>query len=65
MLYSRRLWLAEAGAFVIGVELLAAGVLAENTGLARGGGVALVAAAGLAAGGAAWTWRRRPGAGRL
>ena len=65
LLYSRRLWLAEAGVFVVGVELLATGVLAENTGLARGGGVALVAAAGLAAGGAAWTWRRRPGAGRL
>ena len=64
-LYPRRLWLAEAAAFVVGVELVAAGVLVGSTGLARAGGAALVAAAALATGGAAWTWRRRPGAGRL
>ena len=61
-LYPRRLWLAEAAAFLFGIELVTAGVLAESTDLARGGSGALVAAATLAAVGAARTWGRRPGA---
>lgn len=60
-LYPRRLWLAEAAAFAAGVELIAAGVLAESAAVTRAGGAVLVVAAALAGGGAAWTWRRRPG----
>jgi hypothetical protein len=60
-LYPRRTWLAEAAAFGVGVELLAAGVLAGSGVVTRTGGAVLVVAAALAGGGAAWTWRRRPG----
>jgi hypothetical protein len=59
-LYPRRVWLAEAAAFVAGVELLAAGVLVGSTGAARAGGAVLVAAAALASAGAWRTWTRRP-----
>lgn len=58
-LYPREVWLAEAAAFALGVELLAAGSLAGATGLACAGGVLLVAAAALAATGAGATWLRR------
>lgn len=58
-LYPRRVWLAEAAAFALGVELLAAGSLAGAAGPARAGGVLLVAAALLAATGAGTTWLRR------
>ena len=59
-LYPRRLWLAEALAFAVGIEAIAAGSLAGRTGLARGGAVAVTAAALLAAAGAARTWHARP-----
>ena len=58
-LYPRQVWLAEAAVFTAGVELLAAGALAGNSAVARAGASALVVAAALAAGGAAFTWSRR------
>lgn len=58
-LYPRRIWLAEAAAFVAGVELLAVGSLAGSVASTRTGGALLVAASLLAAAGAAVTWRRR------
>lgn len=58
-LYPRRLWLVEAGLFAVGVQLLAAGVLAGSEAAAWAGGVGLLASALLAAGGTAWTWRAR------
>ena len=60
VLYPRTIWLVEATLFAIGVELLAIGSLAGTFQIVRAGGVLLVGAAGLAAVGAATTWRRRP-----
>jgi hypothetical protein len=57
-LYPRGAWKAEAVAFAVGVELVAAGILAESEGLARVGGGVLLASALLAAAGAAITVRR-------
>ncbi len=59
-LYPRRVWLTEALAFTVGVEAIAVGSLAGSTAIARGGAVALIAAALLAASGAARTWHARP-----
>ena len=59
-LYPRRVWLVEAAAFAVGVELLAAGALAGSTVVARAGGALLIVAAVLAAGAAWRTWSRRP-----
>jgi hypothetical protein len=61
-LYARRLGLAEAGAFAVGVETLAVGVLAGNAPAAQTGAGILCMSAVLAAVGALGTWRRRPGA---
>lgn len=58
-LYPRRLHLGEAGAFLIGVEALALGVLAGSAGVARGGAALLALSALLTIGGAVTTWRRR------
>ena len=58
-LYPRAAWLAEAASFGLGVELLAVGSLAGTAGVARAGGLLLVAAAALAATAAGITWRRR------
>ena len=58
-LYPRRIWLVEAGAFLTGVELLAAGALTGSVPAARAGGAALVLAAVLAGAGAIVTWRAR------
>ncbi|HVC86953.1 MAG TPA: hypothetical protein VNC40_05940 [Gaiellaceae bacterium] len=60
-LYPRRLWLVEASAFAVGVELLALGALAGAGAVARAGAVLLVLAAVLAATASARTWSRRPG----
>jgi hypothetical protein len=59
-LYPRRVWLAEAIVFAVGIEAIAAGSLAGSTGLTRGGAVAVTAAALLAVAGAARTWHARP-----
>jgi hypothetical protein len=59
-LYPRAVWLAQAGAFVAGVETLGLAVLAGSTVGARAGASLLCTAAALAALGAALTWRRRP-----
>jgi hypothetical protein len=56
-LYPRRIWLAEAAAFTLGVELLAAGSLTVQSTMARAGAALLVAAACIAAAGATLTWR--------
>jgi hypothetical protein len=58
-LYPRRLGLAEAAAFTIGVELLALGVLIGSTSVARTGAATLLGSAVLTAAGAALIWRRR------
>jgi hypothetical protein len=58
-LYPRRLGLAEAGAFAIGVESLAVGSFVGSAAIARTGAVILCASAVLTAAGAATTWRRR------
>ncbi len=58
-LYPRRVWLAEAVAFAVGVELVGVSVLGGSTETARAGGALLVLAACLAAAGAAMTWRAR------
>ncbi|HVP75397.1 MAG TPA: hypothetical protein VMS63_05185 [Gaiellaceae bacterium] len=59
-LYPRGVWLAEAAVFAAGVELLAAGAFAGSGVATRAGSALLVAAAALAATGAARTWSRRP-----
>lgn len=59
-LYPRRVWLAEALAFAIGIEAVAVGSLVGSTGLVRGGAGAVTAAALLAVAGAARTWHARP-----
>jgi hypothetical protein len=53
--YDRRVWAAEAAAFLAGVELLVAGALTGSTAVARGGGALLVLAALLALTGAVRT----------
>jgi hypothetical protein len=58
-LYPRRLGLADAVAFAIGVETLAVGIFVGSTALARAGAVVLCASAVLTAAGAATTWHRR------
>ena len=58
-LYPRTVWLAEATAFAVGVELLAIGSLTRTVQIVRTGGVLVVCAALLAAIGAAATWLRR------
>jgi hypothetical protein len=58
-LYPRRLGLAEAAAFTVGVELLALGVLLGSTAVARLGAATLLGSAVLTAAGAASIWRRR------
>jgi hypothetical protein len=58
-LYPRRLGLAEAATFTIGVELLALGVLLGSTAVARTGAAMLLGSAVLTAAGAALIWRRR------
>ena len=61
-LYPRVVWLAEAAAFAVGVELLAVSSIAGSVELARAGGVLVVAGAALAMLGAGATWlRRAPG----
>lgn len=57
-LYPRLAWQVEVALFSVGVELLALGVLATSTALARVGGGLLAAAAVLAAVGGAETVRR-------
>ena len=59
-LYPRTVWLGEAAAFAVGVELLAIGSLAGTVQIVRTGGVFVVCAALLAAIGAGTTWLRRP-----
>lgn len=58
-LFPRRLSLAEAGAFAVGVETLALGVLLGSAPSARAGAVILCVSAVLTAAGAAATWHRR------
>ena len=58
-LYPRRLGLAEAAGFAIGVELLALGVLVGSTSVARAGAATLLVSAVLTAASAALIWRRR------
>jgi hypothetical protein len=58
-LYARRLGLAEAGAFAVGVETLAVGVFVGSASAAQTGAVVLCASAVLTTLGAASTWRRR------
>ena len=58
-LYPRRLGLAEAGAFAIGVESLAVGIFIGSAPLAQTGAAILCASAVLTAAGAVTTWSRR------
>ena len=58
-LYPRTLWLAEAAAFALGVELVGLSPLAHSAGPAYVGGSALVTAALLACAGARSTWNSR------
>jgi hypothetical protein len=63
-LYPRALWLAEAAAFALGVELLAIGSLAGSVQLVRAGSLLVLCAASLATLAAITTWlRRAPAAG--
>ena len=62
-LYPRRLWRVEAGAFVVGVEVLAVGSLTGSGLATRAGALSLLAAAVLAAVAASRTLSRRPGRG--
>jgi hypothetical protein len=57
-LYPRRLGLAEAAAFAVGVEALSLGVFVGSAGLARAGAVVLCASAVLTLVGAVLTWRQ-------
>lgn len=62
--YPRRVWVAEAAAFALGVEALALGVAVESEPLARAGAALLVVAAATALAGALATLQRaRPGDG--
>lgn len=58
-LYPRVVWLVEAAAFVVGVELLAIGSLAGAVEPVRAGAVLVVCSAAVAIVGAGTTWRRR------
>lgn len=58
-LYPRRLGLAEALAFAVGVEAFAIGVFVGSAPLARAGGGVLCTSAVLTVAGAVLTWRRR------
>ncbi len=58
-LYPRTVWLAEAGAFAVGTELLAVAPLVRSAALAYAAGATLAVAAVLAAAGALSTWRSR------
>jgi hypothetical protein len=57
-LYPRRVWQVEVALFVIGVELLVVGVLADSTSTARAGAALLVGAAAVALGAGVETVRR-------
>jgi hypothetical protein len=59
-LYPRRLWLAEAAAFVAGTETVGIGILLGTTPLCQVGAAALCLSAILAGLGAVITWRGRP-----
>jgi len=59
-LYPRRLGLAAAGAFAVGVETLALGIFTGSPAAARAGAVVLCVSAVLSTAGAAVTWRRGP-----
>ncbi len=58
-LYPRRLWLAEAASFAVGIELLAAGTLAASREVTVIGAAVLTGAALLAGTAAGVTWGRR------
>lgn len=58
-LYPRRLGLAAAGAFLVGVEALAIGTASESDLAARAGAVLLCASALMSLAGAVQTWERR------
>ena len=58
-LYPRRLWLGEAAAFSLGVELIAVGSFAPSVACVRVGAVLCVVAAAAAGAGSAVTWTRR------
>jgi hypothetical protein len=58
--YSRAVWSAEAGAFLLGVELLVVGALSGSASAARAGASLLVVAALLALAGAVRTVAHRP-----
>jgi hypothetical protein len=58
-LYPRRVWLAEAIAFGVAVELVGSGSLSGEETVTRAGGALLLLAAVLAATGAVRTWRSR------
>ena len=58
-LYPRRLGLAAAAAFSVGVELVAIGALERSTALARAGAILALLGSLAAAAGAAVTWARR------
>jgi hypothetical protein len=58
-LYPRMVWLVEAAAFAVGVELLAIGSIIGTVELVQAGGVLVVSAAALALLGAGATWLRR------
>ncbi len=62
-LYPRTVWLVEAAAFVVGVEVLAIGSLAGSVEIVRAGSVLMVCAVLLAAAGAGTTWLRHAPAG--
>jgi hypothetical protein len=62
-LYPRRVWLVEAAAFAVGVEVLAVGSLAGSIEVVRAGGLLVVCSALLAVVGAGTTWLRRAPAG--
>ena len=51
-LYPRRVWLAEAVSFAVGVEVVVVGTLAGSTGAVAAGGALLVASAAVACAGA-------------
>lgn len=59
-LYPRRIWLAEAVMFGVGVELLGVGSLVGSVELVRVGSVLVFCAAALAGIGTGTTWKRRP-----
>lgn len=59
-LYPRRIWLAEATTFPLGVELLSIGALTATPNLTRAGAALLVLAATLACTATTITWRSRP-----